>query len=72
MRVSFAEVFQDNGNGSYTPKHRVKIGGVTMGPGGVSFRGGVSFSGVDIANYAGHDLEVVQHQDRTVEIKAVY
>ncbi len=72
MRVLFSEVFEDNGDGSYTSKHRVKIGGITMGPGGVSFTEGVSFSGVDIASYVGRDLEVDQYEDLTVEIRGVY
>ena len=55
MRVSFDQVFQTNPNGSITPRCGVRIGGVTMGP-GVTFTRGVSFSGVDIANYEGHDL----------------
>ena len=72
MKVSFSEVFRDNGDGSYTPMHKVKIGGITMGPGGVRFKPGVSFSGVDIASYVGHDLEVEQHDGGTVEIKSIY
>lgn len=71
MQVQFSEVFQDNGNGSFTPKHRVKIGGVSMGP-GVSFSPGVAFSGVDIASYVGHALEVEQSADGLVEIKSIY
>jgi hypothetical protein len=42
-----------------------------MGP-GVSFTPGVSFSGVDIAQYAGHDLDVEQRADGTMVIKGVY
>ena len=71
MRISFSEVFQDNGNGSYIPEYKVKIGGITMGP-GVSFTPGVSFSGFDIASYVGHDLEVERHESGTVEIKSIY
>jgi hypothetical protein len=56
FRVKFEEVFINNGNGSFTPKYRTQIGGVTMGPGGVAFGQGVSFGGVDIASYKGHDL----------------
>ena len=71
MRVSFDQVFQDNGNGSYTPMGIVKIGGATMSP-GVTFSSGVSFSGVNIAKYAGKDLEVEKHEDGTIEVKSVY
>ncbi len=72
MRVAFSEVFQDNGNSSYTPNYKVKIGGLTMGPGGVNFRPGISFKGIDIASYVGHELEVEKHDDGTVEIKSIY
>lgn len=71
MRVSFDQVFQTNPNGSITPRCGVRIGGVTMGP-GVTFTRGVSFSGVDIANYEGHDLEVEKQEDGTVVINSVY
>jgi len=57
MIISFYEVFHANPDGSFTPKVAIKIGGVMMGP-GVSFTPGVSFSGVDIAQYAGNDLDV--------------
>lgn len=71
MRVPFSQVFSRNADGSCTPRGAVQIGGVTMGP-GVSFTAGVSFSGVDIAQYAGHDLDVEQRGDGTMVIKGVY
>lgn len=71
MRVTFDEVFQQNPNGSYSPRSTVKIGGVTMNP-GVSFTPGVSFSGVDITQYVGRDLEVEKHSDGTIEVKGAY
>ncbi len=71
MRVAFNTIFQSNPNGSFTPKTAVRIGGVTMGT-GVSFSPGVAFSGVDIAKYAGHDLDVDREPDGTVVIKAVF
>jgi len=71
MRVSFDEVFQTSPDGAITPKATVTIGGVTMGP-GVTFTRGVVFSGVDIANYEGHDLEVEKQADGAVVINGVY
>ena len=71
MRVPFSQVFTQNQDGTYTPKLRVKIGGVTMGQ-GVSFSSGVSFAGVDLAQHASKDLEVEQYADGTVEIKGFY
>ena len=70
MRVAFSDVFQTNLNGSVTPITTVNIGGVTMGP-GVVFTRGVSFSGVDIASYVGHDLEI-ERQGNVVVIKSIY
>ena len=57
-------------NGSITPKFQIKIGGVVMGP-GVAFTKGVSFSGVDIAQYVGHDLDV-EINNNIHEIKGIY
>ena len=55
MRYKFSDVFSVI-NGSISPKTQVQIGGVTMSP-GVSFGGGVSFSGVDLSQHAGKDIE---------------
>lgn len=71
MRISFDEVFQTNPDGTMSPRGVVKIGGVTMSP-GVAFTSGVSFSGVDIATYEGHALEVEQEADGIVVVKGIY
>jgi hypothetical protein len=39
--------FQHNADGSWSPRHAVRVNGVTMGP-GVAFRPGVGFGGVDL------------------------
>lgn len=70
MRVSFDEVFRSNPNGSFTLKVLVIIGGVSMGP-GVAFTPGVSFFGIDITQYAGHDLDVEKLPDGSIEIKGI-
>ena len=70
MRVPFNEVFRDNGDGSYTPKGGIRIGGV-IGT-GVRFRAGVERFGIDIAQHAGRDLEVEQYLDGIIEIKGAY
>jgi len=71
MRVRFDEIFQSNPNGTHTPKVPIQIGGVRMGP-GVSFTPGVSFSGIDIAQYAGHDLDVEKLSDGTIVLKGIF
>ena len=68
MIVSFSDLFEDNGNDIYTPKHKVKLGGITIWPGAFSLKPGVSFSGVDIAEYVGRDLKVEQYDDGTMAI----
>lgn len=60
MRVGFWQLFGRTADGSITPRVLLSIGGVTLSP-GVSFRAGVSFSGVDLAVLAGRDLEVEQY-----------
>lgn len=56
-RVSFDSIFTINRDGSIEPKQVVRIGGVTLSP-GVKFSKGVAFGGVDITQYAGHELEI--------------
>ena len=68
-RMSFDSVFVRHADGSVEPRRRVQIGGIGMEP-GVRFARGVSFSGVDWAAYAGHDLEVEAQGDILV-IKAI-
>ena len=72
MRVAFSRVFKDNGNGTYTPIHEVKIGDITIGPGGFSFTPGVWFSGIDVGHYVDHDLEIEERENGTLEILDVY
>jgi hypothetical protein len=55
MRMRFDQLFSVQ-NGTVTPKTVVAIGGVTMSP-GVSFGSGVSFSGVDLTQHIGKDVE---------------
>ena len=70
MRVSFNKVFRDNGDGSYTLKRCIKIGR-KIGTKAI-FRKGVEFAGVEVAKYAGRDLEVEQYLDGILEIKGAY
>jgi hypothetical protein len=71
MRISFAGIFRDNGDGSYSPLRAVKIGGAIISP-GVEFTAEAWFGGVAIASCIGRDLEVEQLKDGTVEIKRFY
>lgn len=62
-RMNFNTLFNvDQTNGTIEPRQRIRIGGVTFGP-GVKFGGGVAFSGIDLSQYVGHDLEVETDND---------
>jgi hypothetical protein len=71
MRISFFEIFRDNGNGSYSPLKTVKIGGAIVSP-GVEFTAEAWFGGIEIAHYIGRDIEVEHLTDGTVEIKRIF
>ncbi len=53
-RFRYNEVFHVE-SGRISPRIPIQIGGVTMGP-GVSFGGGVMFSGVNLAEHVGKDI----------------
>lgn len=71
MRVPFSSVFNQNSDGSISPKVTVRVGGVSMGP-GVSFGKGVQMGGVDIASHAGKDLEIDKNKDGSITLKGIY
>ena len=54
-RYRFNDVFIVNNN-MISPRIPVQIGGITMGP-GVTFEGGVFFSGVDLSQQIGRDID---------------
>ena len=69
-RLNFNAVFRENNDGSIEPLRRVRVGGVEFGP-GVRFRQGVSFSGIDLTQYKGRELEVDLDGDTSV-IRGIY
>lgn len=71
MRVSFNELFQHNGDGSFTPRKVVKIGGVTMRP-EVFFRCGEPFCGVDLIQFIERDINIEQTEEDIIEVIGVY
>lgn len=56
-KVTFDSVFKKYGDGSLEPKQRIRVGGVSLGP-GVRFTRGASFGGVDFTLFVDRDLEV--------------
>ncbi len=57
QRKKFLDIFSLNSDDSLTPKHVIKVNGVTFGT-GVTFAKGVSFGGVDFHKYQSFDLAV--------------
>lgn len=68
--VTFDSVFKKHEDGSLEPKQRIRVGGVSFGP-GVRFTRGVSFGGVDFTLFVGRDLEVKTDKDVLV-ITGIY
>ena len=69
-RYRFLDIFQENPNGSLSPRVRININGIEFGP-GVAFSQGVSFGGVDIYQYRNLDIAAVE-QNNVLLIKGFY
>ncbi len=50
QQYSFLDVFQENPDGSLSPKRAISISGITFGP-GTTFQKGVFFGGIDFHMY---------------------
>ncbi len=59
-RFGFRDIFQDNYDGSLSPKRDISINGITFGP-SVSFQKGVFFGGIDLHLYKYKDIAA--HED---------
>lgn len=70
MRVPFNTVFLQNTDGSLEPIQRIRVGGVELGP-GARFSRGVTFGGIDFAQFIGRDLEV-ETDGEVLVIKGIY
>jgi hypothetical protein len=62
----FLDVFQENADGSLTPKRQIHVNGITFGP-GVNFQKGVAFGGIDFHLYKYWDI-VGQEQNGALNI----
>jgi len=71
MRIKFWDIFRENPNRTMSPTRTVRIGSVTLTP-NVTFSSAASFNGVNLAEFAGRDLEVEQGVDGVAEIKSYY
>jgi len=70
MRYRFEQIFKELPDGRLTPKRRLRVGGVELGP-GVIFSKGVSFSGIDFTLFRGHDIEA-EEENGVLVIKGIY
>jgi hypothetical protein len=71
-RVTFDSIFIQHPDGSLEPRQRIRVGGVTFGP-GVRFTRGVAFAGIDFTQFIGHDLEVeTDTQNDILVITGIY
>ncbi len=55
QRYKFLDVFQENPDGSLTPRRQIHINGISFGP-GVTFQKGVAFGGIDFHLYKYFDI----------------
>lgn len=71
QRYRFLEIFQENPDGSLTPKRKIKVGGTVLGP-QTSLKPGVIFNGgVDFHKYKYLDMAAEPRGD-VLEIKGFY
>jgi len=70
-RINFNQIFNRNQEtGAITPRSRVRVGGVTFGP-GMTFVRGTSFNGIDLSNFINNDFEVDVRGDLFI-VKGIY
>jgi len=69
-RYRFSDIFQENPDGSLSPRVRINVNGVEFGP-GVSFSPGVSFGGIDFFRYKNLDI-AAEVQNGVLIIRGFY
>ena len=70
MRFKFLNVFQENSDGSLTPKKPLFINGISFNS-GVTFQKGVAFGGIDFHLYKYWDIEA-EEKEGVLDIKGFY
>lgn len=69
-KFKFLDVFQENPDGSLTPKRQIHVNGISFGP-GVVFQKGVAFGGIDFHLYKYWDISG-EEQNGYLNIKGFY
>lgn len=64
-RVTFDSIFITHEDGTLEPRQRIRVGGVTFGP-GVKLSRGVALGGIDFTQFIGHELEIKTDGDIVV------
>ena len=54
-KYNFFDVFQENSDGSLTPKVSINVNGINFGP-GTRFTRGVAFGGIDFHQYKDYNI----------------
>lgn len=67
MKYKFEEIFKENEDKTLSPKKRIRVGDVIFSP-EVKFSDGVSFNGIDIYKFKGHDIEAKINYDGNKDI----
>jgi hypothetical protein len=70
QRFKFLDVFQENPDGSLTPKRQIYVNGITFGPGTI-FQKGVAFGGVDFHLYKYFDIAGTE-ENNILKIEGFY
>ena len=70
-RFQFSEIFQENPDGTLSPKNRIIVNGITIGP-QAHFRPGVKFAGIDFFKYRHMDIAAEAQAPDLYEIKGFY
>lgn len=70
-RYRFLDIFQENFDGSLSPKTRIHVNGVEFGP-GTTFGQGVTFGGVNFHQYKYFDVAGEVREEGVIDIKGFY
>lgn len=69
-RLPFTSIFKINPDGSIEPLIRIRVGGVTLGP-GTQLSKGLLVGGIDLTQFTSRELET-QAMDGIIVITAIY
>ncbi len=71
QKYKFLDIFQENPDGSLSPRRTINVNGITFGP-GVAFGQGVAFGGVNFHQYKYIDIAAEEGSDGVLVVKGFY